>query len=363
MNRHRHHNIRNGIVWVHTHHSTCTWRDTMCVIELWTHQKFESLKKNPTTNIEFESANLFQKPRKSFELVWTRIVVAPLPYCDGQAAVAIGVHPDEKRMIKNYSKFPNQHGYVFKTYMADVMGTHWRYSFSTWTKLIRTPTCGTLDGETVRQSMDGSSLEKIPNWECLFVHKKTKFRPIWSMWMTSKMTGKKRDLTPMWKKLMKDVDIEEPTSFLDHAYLGCTQRERKPNDKIIGQYNMLFEPRISAGATEKLPGWDKPRAKTSAWPSDMEGHARKCVERYCAFANKKRQQLCKVCFVFAWTITKSKMKKWKIKVRCQKFTPILYQKNACPWHELIDMTFCAQSTNWQQLSQNGLEHVTDDWND
>ena len=51
---------------------------------------------------------------------------------------------------------------------------------------------------------------------------------------------------------------------------------------------------ISVGATEKLPGWDKPRAKTSAWSYDMEGHARKCVEQYCVSANKKTEQLFKV---------------------------------------------------------------------
>ena len=71
------------------------------------------------------------------------------------------------------------------------------------------------------------------------------------------MAGKKQNLAPMWKKLMKNVDNEEPTSFLDHVYLGCTQRERKPNEKINGQNNKMFESRISAGATEKLPGWDK----------------------------------------------------------------------------------------------------------
>ncbi len=75
------------------------------------------------------------------------------------------------------------------------------------------------------------------------------------------MAGKKQNLALMWKKLMNDVDIEEPTSFLDHVYLRCTQRECKPNEKIIGQYNKMFESSISAGATEKLPGWDKPRAK------------------------------------------------------------------------------------------------------
>ena len=35
MNRHGHHNIRNGIVWVQTGHSTCTFTDHMVfVIEL-----------------------------------------------------------------------------------------------------------------------------------------------------------------------------------------------------------------------------------------------------------------------------------------------------------------------------------------
>ena len=96
---------------------------------------------------------------------------------------------------------------------------------------------------------------------------------------------------------MKYVDNEEPTSFLDHVCSGCTQRECTPNKKIIGQHNKMFESRISAGATEKLPGWDKPRTKTSAWLYDMEGHARKCVERYCELANKKTEQLFKVSYL------------------------------------------------------------------
>ena len=108
------------------------------------------------------------------------------------------------------------------------------------------------------------------------------------------MAGRKHNLAPVWKKLMKDVDIEEPISFLDHVYLGCTQLGCEPNEKIIGQYNKMFETRIPAGATEKLPGWDKPRPKTSAWSNDMEGHARKCEERYCELANKKTEQLFKV---------------------------------------------------------------------
>ena len=113
------------------------------------------------------------------------------------------------------------------------------------------------------------------------------------------MAGKKQNLTLVWKILMKNVDIEEPTSFLDHVHLGCTQRECKPNDTIIEEHKKMFESRISAGTTEKLPGWEKPHAKTIAWPYDMEGHAQKCAERFCELANKKAEQLHKVsspCF-------------------------------------------------------------------
>ena len=69
--------------------------------------------------------------------------------------------------------------------------------------------------------------------------------------------------TPMWKKWMKNVDLDEPTSFLDHIYLGCTQRECKPNDIIIEEYTKMFESRVSPGATEKLPGLGKTSPKNS----------------------------------------------------------------------------------------------------
>ena len=46
-------------------------------------------------------------------------------------------------------------------------------------------------------------------------------------WMTLKMAGKKQNMAPMWKKLIKNVDLDEPTSFLDHENLGCAQRECK----------------------------------------------------------------------------------------------------------------------------------------
>ena len=36
---------------------------------------------------------------------------------------------------------------------------------------------------------------------------------------------------------------------------------------------------ISTGTFKQLLGWEKSHADTVAWSYDMEGHAKKCVER------------------------------------------------------------------------------------
>ena len=65
--------------------------------------------------------------------------------------------------------------------------------------------------------------EKIPNWVCLFVHRENGL--FLSVHVDDmKLAGKKHNIDPMWKVLNKEVDLGEPTSFLDHVYLGCTQR-------------------------------------------------------------------------------------------------------------------------------------------
>ena len=105
-----------------------------------------------------------------------------------------------------------------------------------------------------------------------------------------KLAGK--NLDPMWKLLNKEVDLEEPTSFLDHVYLGCTLRQCQISKDIVDNYRTMFESRISAGGTEKLPFSQNTRI--SSWSYDMVGHAKKCVERYCELANKTRLRLYKV---------------------------------------------------------------------
>ena len=60
--------------------------------------------------------------------------------------------------------------------------------------------------------------EKVSNWECLFVHRERGF--FLSVYVDDiKLAGKKQNINPMWKVPNKEVDLGEPTSFLDHVYL------------------------------------------------------------------------------------------------------------------------------------------------
>ena len=119
------------------------------------------------------------------------------------------------------------------------------------------------------------------------------------MWMTSNWLERNRILircgnyiNPMWKVINKEVDLGEPISFLDHENLGGTQRQCEIRNDVVDNYRTMFEARISAGATEKLPC--SGNLRISSWSYDMEGHAKKCVEQYCELANKTTQQLYKV---------------------------------------------------------------------
>ena len=85
-----------------------------------------------------------------------------------------------------------------------------------------------------------------------------------------KLAGKKQNLDPMWKLLNK-VDLGEPTSFLDHIYLGCTERQCEIRKDIVDNYRTIFGSRLGA---EKLPF--PLNLRISSWSYDMAGHARKC---------------------------------------------------------------------------------------
>ena len=80
---------------------------------------------------------------------------------------------------------------------------------------------------------------RFPNWECLFVHREKGV--FLSEYVDDiKLAGKKQNLDPMCNVLNKEVDLGAPTSFLDHVYLGCTQRKCEISKDIVDNYRTMF---------------------------------------------------------------------------------------------------------------------------
>ena len=89
--------------------------------------------------------------------------------------------------------------------------------------------------------------EKVFNWEGLFVNRARGL--LLSVYVDDiKFAGKTENKEPTWKILMEDVDLWEPTSFLDHVFLVCTQREYQTSKDIVDNYRSMFASRISARA-------------------------------------------------------------------------------------------------------------------
>ena len=78
-------------------------------------------------------------------------------------------------------------------------------------------------------------------------------------------------------------------------YIWVALKENAKTSKdIVDNYRDLFESKMSAGGVDKLPHSEKSEANISSWSCDMDGDAKKCVERHCELANKSIQQLQKV---------------------------------------------------------------------
>ena len=225
-------------------------------------------------------------------------IISRLLVCDGQAADAVSAYTQVKMEdAHKLLKIP-------KSECPDIwirLPRHkWPKSWSSMEdpvvplerNLYGHPLAGLLWERQFEKILLKHGWEKIPNWECLFVHREKGL--FLSVYVDDiKLAGKKQNLDPMWKVLNKEVDLGDPTSFLDHVYLGCTQRQCEISKDIVDNYRTMFETRLAAGGVEKLPFAQN--LHISSWSYDMAGHAKKCVERYCELANKTTQQLYKAC--------------------------------------------------------------------
>ena len=104
-----------------------------------------------------------------------------------------------------------------------------------------------------------------------------------------KLARKQQNINPTWKILLKYVDLREATWCFDHVYSGCTQRQSQISTDIADNYKFvrILDFCWICGILPEIWASRKLDANTiSSWSCDMEGHAKKCVERYCELANK-----------------------------------------------------------------------------
>ena len=203
------------------------------------------------------------------------------------------------------------------------------------------------DGKKVRIGNVYSLTEK-KDYSCLCM---------WTIynWLTRKRTSirlGKYSWTLIWENQHHSL-----TTFLWVAL----QRECQISKDIVGNYKSMFEWRISAVGSEKLPepkASGKPEKHTiSSWSYDLDGHAKKCVGRYCELANKTIEQL------FTVSTPRSDDHQFK-EEQIGSVGRIIYclltncSENVYIWHELGDLLFYGPWTNLPVRSRNGQKLVT-----
>ena len=184
-------------------------------------------------------------------------IISRLPGCDGQAADAVSAYTQVKMEdAHKLLKIP-------KSECPDIwirLPRHkWPKSWSSMEdpvvplerNLYGHPLAGLLWERQFEKIQLKHGWEKIPNWECLFVHRDKGV--FFSVYVDDiKLAGKKQNLDPMWKLRNKEVDLGEPTSFLDHVFMVCTQRQCQISEDIVDNYRTMFESQISAGGSREI---------------------------------------------------------------------------------------------------------------
>ena len=90
----------------------------------------------------------------------------------------------------------------------------------------------TVMGEAIRESFLKNGCEKKFQIANGFSYTVRRDYSHLCMRMTSNWLERNK-INPFWKVINKEFDLGRPTSFLDHVYLGCSQRECEKKKKML----------------------------------------------------------------------------------------------------------------------------------
>ena len=200
-------------------------------------------------------------------------------------------------MLKNYWKFQNRSVQIFGLVYHDTNGLNHGPVLEDPVVLLERNLYGHSFGRTncgkgnLRKILLKARLGKSFK---LGMHSRTPWKRIILICVCGwqKIGWKDNNLDPIWKVLNKEVDLGEPTSFLGSCILGLHSKEMPNKKRYCGQ--LQNHVRISNSSEKRKTTIPSKSSYFFMVFCDMEGHAKKCVERYCELANKTTQQLYKV---------------------------------------------------------------------
>ena len=157
-------------------------------------------------------------------------IISRLPGCAGQAADAVSA--DTLVKMEDVPKITENSRIGMPRHLDSSTTTQMEVPCER--NLYGHPLAGLLWERQFEKILLQHAWEKVSNWECLFVHREKGL--FLSVYVDDiKLAGKKQNIDPMWKVRNKEVDLGEPTSFLDHVYLICTQRQCENKQRYCGQ--------------------------------------------------------------------------------------------------------------------------------
>ena len=161
------------------------------------------------------------------------------------------------RMLPNFWKFQSQNVQTFGFVYHDINGLnhvqYWRPSLSSWTKSVRSSFWQDYYGKCNLRKCFEARLGESFQMGLLIRTPSKRMILIFACWWKKKKGWKGIRNWSDVESTSKEVDLGEPTSLVNHLYLGCTPRQYELSKDVVDNSITLFESRISAGWTEKLP--------------------------------------------------------------------------------------------------------------
>ena len=224
-------------------------------------------------------------------------IISRLQACDGQAADAVSAYTqvkmeDAHKLLKNpKSECPVIWIRLPRHKMAQIMVQYGRPSRSSWAESL------------------WSSFGRTVMWKAIWWnHVAARLGESFQLGMSLRTSWKRAVLICVcgWHiigsketKSLSDVENTQPRSwfgrtniFPGSCLLGLHSMTMPNKQRYCGQLqNHVWIAKF------RRRNWQLPYSENfriSSWSHDMEGHAKKCVERYCELTNKTTQQLYKV---------------------------------------------------------------------